>query len=173
MRETKQNGGRMVMEKVGTLVRYRVFKRRVGDSEPYAVDESEHNCFLVEGMNAIWNIVCGTASVTLFNASNAHIGVGDGTTAEDENQTGLTGTNKYYKGMASGYPQGPSQAGNKKAVFRSVFGANEANFAWNEVTVANGNSDSAVNLLRIYSPKGTKSSGEEWTAEVEVQLQNP
>jgi len=158
---------------VGSLVKYRVIKRRVGESKPYAVDETEHNCFLVEGMNYMWRLILGESGLTPFNAANAHIGVGDGTTAESETQTGLQGSNKYYKGMASGYPQGPSQAGDKKAVFRAVFGADEANFAWNEVTVANGNSDAAVNMLRIVASKGTKSSGEEWTAEVEVQFQNP
>jgi len=163
------------MEKigVGALVKYRVIKRRVGEQKPYAIDESEHNCFLIEGMNAMWNLICGTASETQFNSANAHIGVGDGTTAENESQTGLQGSNKYYKGMATGYPKGPADAGDKKAVFRSVFGADEANFAWNEVTVANGGSDAAKNMLRIVASKGTKQSGEEWTAEVEVQFQNP
>ncbi|MEM2385982.1 MAG: hypothetical protein QXO67_03265 [Candidatus Bathyarchaeia archaeon] len=162
------------MEKigVGALVKYRVIKRRVYEQKPYSVDESSHNCFLIEGMNEMWNLILGLTA-TPFNSSNAYIGVGDGTASESESQTGLQGTNKYYKGMASGYPQGPSQAGDKKAVFRSVFGSNEANFAWNEVTVANGGSDAAVNMLRIVASKGTKSSGEEWTAEVEVQFQNP
>jgi hypothetical protein len=161
------------MEKIGAIVKYRVIKRRVGEQKPYAVDESKHNCFLVEGMNAMWNLICGTASETQFNSVNAYIGVGDGTTAENESQTGLQGSNKYYKGMASGYPKGPADAGDKKAVFRSVFTSTEANFAWNEVTVANGNSDAAKNMLRIVASKGTKQSGEEWTAEVEVQFQNP
>lgn len=158
---------------VGSLVKYRVIKRRAGESKPYAIDESEHNCFLVEGMNYMWRLILGESGLTPFNSSNAYIGVGDGTTAESESQTGLTGTNKYYKGMASGYPKGPTDAGDKKAVFRAVFTGTEANFAWNEVTVANGNSDSAINMLRIVASKGTKSAGEEWTAEVEVQFQNP
>ena len=159
-------------QKLGAWVRYRVVKRRVGEQKPYAVDESKHNCFLIEGMNEMWNLILGIGG-TAYNSTNAYIGVGDSTTAENESQTGLQGTNKYYKGMTSGYPKGPADAGDKKAVFRSVFGANEANFAWNEVTVANGNSDAAKNMLRIVASKGTKSSGEEWTAEVEVQFQNP
>lgn len=157
---------------VGALVKYRVIKRRVGESKPYTIDESTHNCFLIEGMNEMWRLILGLGG-TPFNSTSAYIGVGDGTTAENETQTGLTGTNKYYKGMATGYPKGPSEAGDKKALFRAVFTSTEANFDWNEVTVANGNSDAAVNMLRIYSPKGTKSAGEEWTAEVEVQFQNP
>ncbi|MEM3463888.1 MAG: hypothetical protein QXL91_03400 [Candidatus Bathyarchaeia archaeon] len=134
---------------VGALVRYRVIKRRVGEQKPYCIEESEHNCFLIEGMNYMWRLILGESGLTPFNASNAYIGVGDGTTAENESQTGLQGTSKFYKGMASGYPKGPADAGDKKAVFRSVFASDEANFAWNEVTVANGNSDAAVNMLRI------------------------
>lgn len=158
--------------RVGALVKYRVVKKRISEQKSYAVEESSHNCFLIEGMNEMWNLILGIGG-TAYNSSNAYIGVGDGTTAESETQTGLTGTNKFYKGMASGYPKGPSEAGDKKAVFRAVFANGEAEFAWNEVTVANGNSDSAKNMLRIVSAKGTKSSGEEWTAEVEVAFLNP
>jgi hypothetical protein len=164
----------MKMEKIGmdALVKYRVIKRRIGEQKSYTVEESEHNCFLIEGMNEMWNLILGLTA-TPFNSTNAHIGVGDGTNAESESQTGLQGSNKYYKGMASGYPKGPADAGDKKAVFRSVFASDEANFAWNEVTVANGGSDAAKNMLRIVASKGTKASGEEWTAEVEVAFQNP
>ncbi|MGQ9539322.1 MAG: hypothetical protein ACUVTE_07100 [Candidatus Bathycorpusculaceae bacterium] len=164
----------MKMEKVsvGALVKYRVIKRRVGESKPYAVDESEHNCFLIEGMNEMWKLILGLTA-TPFSSSNAYIGVGNGTTAESESQTGLQGTSKFYKAMASGYPKGPADAGDKKAVFRSVFANGEAEFAWEEVTVANGNSDSAANMLRIVASKGTKGSGEEWTAEIECAFQNP
>ncbi|MEM3612748.1 MAG: hypothetical protein QXQ85_02850, partial [Candidatus Bathyarchaeia archaeon] len=138
------------MEKieVGALVRYRVIKRRVCEQKPYSIEESSHNCFLIEGMNEMWNLILGIGG-TAYNSANAYIGVGDSTTAESENQTGLTGTNKYYKGMASGYPKGPSEAGDKKAIFRAIFASGEAEFAWNEVTVANGNSDAAKNMLRI------------------------
>lgn len=156
---------------VGALVKYRVIKRRVGELKPYAIDESEHNCFLVEGMNEMWNLILGLTA-TPFSSSNAYIGVGDGTTAESESHTGLQGSNKLYKAMASGYPKGPADAGDKKAVFRSVFGDGEAEFAWNEVTVANGNGDAAVNMLRIMESKGTKQPGEEWAAEIEVEFTN-
>jgi|YelNatPaOPRAMG01_1025707.scaffolds.fasta_scaffold18459_2 hypothetical protein len=158
---------------VGAFVKYRVIKRRVGEQKPYIIDETEHNCFLVEGMNEMWNLILGLTA-TPFSSANAYIGVGDSSTAEDESQTGLQATtNKYYKAMATGYPKGPADAGDKKAVFRSVFASGEAEFAWNEVTVANGGSDAAKNMLRIVQSKGTKPSGEEWTAEIECTFQNP
>jgi len=121
---------------------------------------------LNEGAEAIWKLVTGDTTVTPFNGANACIGVGDGTDPEDPTQTGLTGTNKYYKQVDSGYPviQGNS------IIYRATFGSTEANFAWNEWTVANGCSDDAINLNRKQEALGTKSSGQTWILEVELQL---
>ena len=124
------------------------------------------NLFLEEGINCIWTALCG-GSFTPFDSANAHIGVGDGTDPEDYSQTGLTGTNVFYKGMDSGYPVYGSD---RKAVFRSTFGGDEANFAWNEWTVANGNSNDAVNLNRKVESLGTKSSGSTWIMTVELSI---
>jgi len=121
---------------------------------------------LNEGAEAIWKLVTGDTSVTPFDNANTCLGVGDGTEAEDPTQTGLTGTNKYYKKVDSGYPvvQGNS------VVFRATFGSDEANFTWNEWSVANGCSDDAINLNRKQESLGTKSSGQTWILEVELQL---
>ena len=115
---------------------------------------------------AIWTLVCG-GSETAFDNSNAHIGIGDGTTAEDASQTGLQGTNKTYLPMDSGYPQYGSD---QKAVFKATADGNTANHGWQEFTVANGNSDTAKNLNRKVSDKGTKPSGETWVIQVELSL---
>ena len=90
------------------------------------VKEIHGNVFLNEGINAIWTLVCG-GSETPFDNANAHIGVGDGTDAADPSQTGLTGTNKAYAPMDSGYPVYGSD---QKAVFRATFGSDEANFCY-------------------------------------------
>ena len=124
------------------------------------------NVFLNEGITFIWQAVTGVAGLTYFNNANSHIGVGDGTTAADPSQTGLQGTNKYYKGMDSGYPQ----ISGTKCIFRSTFGTGEANFTWAEWTVANGNSDAAVNLNRKVESLGTKSSGATWVLQVELSI---
>jgi hypothetical protein len=59
--------------------------------------------------------------------------------------------NKYFKGMDSGYPTyGTAQ----KATWRSTFGPDEANFAWNEITVVNGPDDTAKNLNRKVQAMG-------------------
>jgi hypothetical protein len=60
----------------------------------------------------------------------------------------------------------PTYGTNQRMVFRATFGPTEANFAWEERTVANGNSDAAVNLNRKVSSAGVKTSGETWVAEL-------
>lgn len=124
------------------------------------------NLFLEEGINYIWTALCG-GSFTPFDSANAHIGVGDGTTPADYSQAGLQGANVYYKGMDTGYP---TYGTDRKATFRSTFGADEANFAWNEWTVANGASNDAINLNRKVESLGTKSSGSTWIMTVELSI---
>lgn len=126
----------------------------------------EGNVFLNEGITFIWQAVTGTTGLTYFDASHSYIGVGDGTTPEDPTQTGLQGTNKTYKLVDSGYPQ---VSGNI-VKFRATFGPDEGNHAWNEWTISNGNSDSAVNLNRKVQNMGTKASGATWTIEVQLQI---
>lgn len=120
-----------------------------------------------EGINAAWTLICGGGG-TPFNNANSYIGVGDSATAADAVQTGLqASTNKLYKGMDTSYPTyGTSQ----QAVWRSTFASGEGNFAWNEITVANGNSDSAVNLNRKVQSMGTKVSGTTWVATLTIIL---
>jgi hypothetical protein len=128
------------------------------------IKEVKRNLFLAEGINYIWTAICG-GSFTPFNSANAYLGVGDGTTPESYTQTGLQGTNKFYKGMDTGYP---TYGSDRKATFRATFGGTEANFTWNEWTVANGNSDAAINMNRKVESLGTKSEGSTWILTVEL-----
>lgn len=115
------------------------------------------NLLLNEGINAAWNLICG-AGGTAFNNANSYIGVGDSNTAASASQTGLqASSNKLYKAMDTSYPTSGSS---QQAVWRSTFGSSDANWAWNEITVANGNSDSATNLNRLVQSMGTKASGD-------------
>jgi hypothetical protein len=134
---------------------------------PYEVDEWEYNLLLNEGINELWTLVCA-ATGTRFDNTNAYLGVGDSNTAASATQTGLqAAVNKLYKGMEAGFPTyGTSQ----QAAWKSSFGSAEANFAWNEFTVANGNSDSADNLNRKVESKGTKSSGDTWDLTLTITL---
>lgn len=126
----------------------------------------EGNILLIEGINFIWRAVRGDAGLTFFNESNTYIGVGDGTTPESSNQTGLSGSNKYYKKVDSGYPT----ILDNRITFRATFNDNEANFTWNEWSVANGASDTAVNLNRKVETLGTKPQGAIWVLQVTLSI---
>ncbi len=130
---------------------------------PYEVWEGEGNCLLNTGIDEMWDLVTGAAS-NHFDNSNAQVGVGDSTTAADATQTDLqAATNKTYKGMESGYPTSTSQ----KATFKSSFGVDDANYAWNEWVIKQ--STSAKCLNRKVESLGTKSGGT-WTLEVYITL---
>jgi hypothetical protein len=128
--------------------------------------EFHYNCLLNEGITALLNLLIGAAE-TAFNNSNANIGVGDSSTAEQASQTGLqASTNKLYKAMDTNYPS----VQNQTVTFRSTFLESEANFAWNEITVASGTSDSADNLNRKTQNMGTKTSAVQRVATVAITI---
>jgi hypothetical protein len=126
-----------------------------------------HNLLLNEGINALWTLVCGTGE-TKFDNTNAYIGVGDSSTAASASQTGLqAASNKSYKAMDATYP---TYGSSQKATWRSTFGTSDANFDWNEITVANGNSDSAKNLNRKVQAMGTKTVSVSRVVTLEITL---
>jgi hypothetical protein len=128
-------------------------------TNPYDVSHIHGNLLLNEGITALLNLLTGGAE-TAFNNAGAYIGVGDSNTAASASQTGLqAASNKTYKAMQATYPIISSQS----VTFRSQFTTSEANYAWEEFTIANGNSDSADNLNRKVSAQGTKASGQTWT----------
>lgn len=132
----------------------------------YDVEEIEGNLLLNEGITSLLTLLIG-GSETPFNNGNAHIGVGDGTTAASASQTGLVGTNKTYAPMDSTYPQ---VSGNV-VTFRSTFGPDKGNHAWREFTVANGLSDSAKNLNRkVETALRTKASPDTWVIQLQVTI---
>lgn len=126
--------------------------------------EIDGNLLLKEGITALQNLLIGAAE-TAFNNANSYLGVGDSDTAADDDHTGLLAeTNKLYKAMEATYPQISGQT----TTWRAVFGSEDANFAWKEFTVANGNSDSADNLNRKVSSQGTKTAGQTWTLDLAI-----
>ena len=134
--------------------------------ELYEITGTNGNLALNEGITALLNLLIGSAE-TSFSNGNAYIGVGDSSTAASASQTGLqASSNKLYKAMESSYPSISSQT----VTWRAQFGPSEANFAWNEFTVASGNSDSADNLNRIVSAQGTKASGQTWTTDIAITV---
>lgn len=144
--------------------------RKYADDRAYAADKPcqivdvDGNLLLNEGIAEFLKLLSG-ATATAFNQANSYLGVGDSATAEAAAQTGLqAATNKAYVPCEAGYPQ---IAGNT-ITWRGVFNGATANYAWNELTVANGNSDAAVNLNRKVSAQGTKASGQTWTLDLQI-----
>jgi len=136
------------------------------DVKPYEVVEFKRNCLLNEGITELWTLACSTGA-TKWDNSNANLGVGDDATAAAASQTGLqASTNKLYKAMDATYPQIADQT----VTFRSTFGSAEANFAWNEISVSNTNSDSGKNLNRKVQAMGTKVEGTTWVATLAITL---
>jgi hypothetical protein len=124
----------------------------------------EGNVGLNEGLALLLDLLIG-AGGTVYSNANAYLGVGDSNAAESPSHTGLqASTNKLYKAMDGSYPQRSSQT----VDWRATFGSSEANFAWEEYTVCNGNSDASTNLNRKITSKGTKASGESWTLSLQI-----
>lgn len=131
---------------------------------PWDIVEFDGNVLLQAGITEALKLIGGISAVAFSNA-NAYLGVGDSSTAASAAQTGLqASTNKLYKAMEAGYPL----VNNQTIGWRSVFGSAEANFAWQEYSVSNTNSDAGVNLNRKVSSQGTKSAGQVWTLDLSI-----
>lgn len=157
---------KLQMKKIWTIRKYADDQAYQAD-QPYEVSEFEGNLLLNEGIAEMLDLLIGAGTPTNFGNANAYLGVGDSSTAEAATQTGLqAATNKLYKAVEAAYPSRTNQT----VTWRAVFGSTDANFAWNEFTVTNGNSDSADNLNRKVSAQGTKASGQTWTLDLSLTL---
>jgi hypothetical protein len=131
----------------------------------YAVEEFAGNKLLDEGVNEMWKLISGSGGKS-FNKNNSYIGVGDGTVAASGEQTGLQGANKLYKAADPTYPQINAQT----ITYRATFGSGEAAFAFQEFTIANGDSDAAVNICRKVESHGTKTLNDTWVVSLSITL---
>jgi hypothetical protein len=105
-------------------------------------------------------------SATFLNSSNAHLGVGDSSTAFAASQTDLqAASNKTRKAMESGYPTRSSGA----LTLRSLFGTSDANYVWNEWGTFNA-STSGTMFQRKVEALGTKTSAQSWQLTVTLTL---
>lgn len=134
-------------------------------ADPLEVVNVEGNALLNEGITELLTLLIGDPA-TAFSNGNSYLGVGNSTTAALATQTALQGT-KTYKGMENGYPSVNAQT----VTFRSIFGSADANYAWEEFSVANGSDDAtAENLNRKVQSAGTKASGQTWTLDLQITL---
>ena len=128
------------------------------------VERAEGNCLLNEGIQYLWDIVTGIeASPTLWDNGNARVGVGSDDTAASAAQMGLLDAGAEYATMDATYPKRTDET----MAWRGTFGDGDAEFAWEEYTVDNGDE---VNLNRKVESKGTKGAGESWTLTLEITL---
>jgi hypothetical protein len=126
--------------------------------KPYEIVESKHQCLLNEGISNLIDLICGLATPTKWDNTNARIGVGNDGTAPVATQTGLLGASKKFKGMNAGYPQKSSN----QSIWQADFVDTEAEFAWLEETIVNAADDTGQNLCRQNTSLGTKPSGQTW-----------
>ena len=130
------------------------FKR----GKPFDVSEFFGNVLLNEGIDEIEKLICSTTA-TQYDNTNARLGVGDSSAAENATQTSLQAeTNKLWKAMDATYPT----LGSQVMTFKATFGASDANYSWQEFTVVNAADDTGKNLNRKVSDQGTKAEGQTW-----------
>lgn len=123
-------------------------------------EKSIENAFTTVGLQAMGRLLTGQGAVTHFGNANAHLGVGDSTTAFSAAHTDLqAASNKLRKAVSGGYPTDPT---NGVWTWQASFGSAEANFAWAEMAIFNASSG-GIMLSRVVSAQGTKTAGQTWT----------
>ena len=124
------------------------------------------NLLLNEGIGLLLDLLIG-AGGTPYNAGNSFIGVGDSTNSAAATQDALeASSNKSFKGMESSFPSVSGQT----VTWKAVWASGDGNFAWNEWTISNSNSDSGTNLNRKVAALGTKAAGSSWTLTVTITV---
>lgn len=127
-------------------------------------DEVVGNTALKVGLANIWACATAAPNAAPYTNATALIGVGDGTTPANPDQTGLQGENQAYAPMDSGFPMPVGQTG---MLFQATFGYNEAEFAWNEWCVTN---TSGKPICRKVEYRGTKGPNSIWVFQIRVDL---
>lgn len=140
--------------------------KKLAGFAPDEVCVETQNIILDGGANEMLKLITGTGGTAYSNA-NARIAVGTDNTAENASQTGVisVGGSTASAVMDSGYPT----VSDRQAVFRSTFGDDSANFAWNEFAITNGNGGSAIALNRKVANLGVKATGT-WTLQITVSV---
>jgi hypothetical protein len=117
------------------------------------------------GRNFIANAICNNASPVFYDASNAHLGVGDSNTAFNASQTNLQAVTNKHREPVDGAPGVSTNVITLVATFESA----DANFAWEEWGVFNHVSAGTM-LTRKVESLGTKTSAAEWELTVALTV---
>lgn len=158
----------MIVDKLGhktvwTIRKFRHYEDYLRGERPYEISKFEDNLLLNEGITRLQNLLIGGGGTAYGNA-NAWLGVGNSSGSVTAVQTGLSGAAVAYSAMEGGYPS----ISNQTTTWRSVFDGGEANFSWQEFTVANGSGNAEENLNRRVSDQGIKASGTTWTLDLAI-----
>ncbi len=119
---------------------------------PVEVHEAE-NILVNAGIQLMLDKLIGGAG-TVFDNSNAHIGIGDSNTAPAAGQTDLqAASNKVRKAMDATFPSRSGQT----MTWRSTFATSEGNFSIQEAAIFNAAAAGTM-LNRLLAALGTKTS---------------
>lgn len=140
--------------------------RKLAGFEPDEIRTAKENIVLDNGANEMLKLITGTGG-SAFSAANTYIYVGTNSSAENAAQTGVlaSGSNRAYARLESGYPI----VDGRQMVFQAAFGDSEANFAWNEASIANGIGSNSVAMNRKVQSLGTKVTGT-WSLRITISL---
>lgn len=131
---------------------------------PQEILVTDPNLLLNEGIQEMWDLIIAAAGTSAYNNATADMGVGNSATAAAATDTGLLGASSLFKAMVATYPIRTAQT----VDFRSDYLTGEANFAWEEASVRNGNTRNK-NMNRKVQSLGTKASGT-WTLTASITL---
>lgn len=133
--------------------------------EPVESLDLPGNILVTAGITLLLNLLIG-AGGTVYSNANAHLGVGDSTTAAAIGQTDLqASTNKLRKAMDATYPSVSTNV----LTARATFGTSDANFAWEEVALFNASSSGTM-LNRKVGALGTKTSAATWVLTLTITI---
>lgn len=125
-----------------------------------------------QALELIADAIIGGTAFARFDGANAHLGVGNGTTAFDSTQTDLQGSSTVRRPMDAGFPMRGAlidgeQRGPNEITFQATFGTGDANFDWREWGVFNAAAGGQM-LNRVVEDLGTKTSAATWQFLVDV-----
>lgn len=141
--------------------------RKMAGFEPDEIAIETQNIIVDTGAEEMLKLIAGISGATAFSNANAYMYVGNDNSAEAATDTGVKaqGANRASAKMDSGYPA----VNGRQVVYRASFGDSEANFAWNEAAITNGNGVSAIAMNRKVASLGTKATGT-WTLQLTISL---
>lgn len=152
---------------------------------PDEIQEVDGNTALYTGLALIWRLANGQGELDptnnyYLNSDNTFVGVGNSSATAAPTQEGLLGTSVAYKEMDQTTGTEYPLILDNTITVRAKFGPTEANFAWNEWGILNGDPTNTeerplstiVQMNRKVEPMGTKVSGATWVVVADLSI-NP